>query len=151
MLNMEAYKDEDIIYNEEKGLYELYVNGGTFYASGTWESCLAALRKFYMDDPECAAEDEELAGDIVNDFLYVKHERDGIGDYQLEQYTEAVQDVADEIEYVAQFGIDVLQIMSEAREALMGEDMETRREIKIGAYDKLRELIDKKAAELWEE
>lgn len=145
MINMDGFKDEDIIYNEEKGLYELYVNGVQFRASGTWESCLAALREFYYDSGD------DDAGQHVKDFVIVKKERDTIGDHQLGDYTRAVGDVADELEFLAQFGIDILEIMTDAKIKMQGEDMETRREIKILAYDKLRALIDKKAAELWEE
>lgn len=147
MITMDGFKDEDIIYNEETGLYELYVNGGQFRASGTWESCLAALREFYYD----GGEDNYNAGQHVEDFVTVKTERDTVGDYQLKMYTRAVGDVADEIEFLAQFGVSVLEIMTDAKINMQGEDMETRREIKIGAYEKLRALIDKKAKELWEE
>lgn len=147
MINTEGFKDEDIIYNEETGLYELYVSGGKFRASGTWESCLAALREFYYD----SGEDNYDAGQHVEDFVTVKTERDTIDDYQLKFYTQAVGNVADEIEFLAEFGVDILEIMTDAKIKMQGEDMETRREIKIGAYDKLRALIDKKAAELWEE
>ena len=147
MITMDMFKDEDIIYNEETGLYELYVNGGQFRASGTWESCLAALREFYYD----GGDDDYDAGQRVEDFVTVKTDRDTVGDYQLDNYTRAIGDVADEIEFLAQFGVSILDIMTDAKIKMQGEDMETRREIKIGAYDKLRALIDKKAAELWEE
>ena len=108
MINMDGFKDEDIIYNEETGLYELYVNGGEFRASGTWESCLAALREFYYD----SGEDDYDAGEMVEDFVIVKTERDTIGDHQLGDYTRAVGDVADELEFLAQFGIEILENIS---------------------------------------
>lgn len=145
------FKDEDIIYNEETGLYELYVNGGTVYASGTWESCLAALRKFYFEDPESPADTDYEANGLVNDFVCLKIEEDTIGDYQSKIYTQAVGDVADEIEFISQFGVDVLDIMAEAKKKLWGLSGADRDRVKIEAYDKIRNLVNSYADAIWEE
>ena len=147
MLDTSAYDPYEIVYNEEAGCYDLFIDGKKRTA-GSWEKCLKALREEWMNDPKFAGSNMDC---MLQDFLYCKEQDSDLNGFMVQDRVYDLQDNTNAIHDALQFAVDVLDIMRTAKTQLMGADPKLRTGIRCLAYNEIQELIDKTSKRLAEE
>lgn len=142
MLNTRDWDPYKIEYNEELRRWDFSVNDDII-ASGDFHHCLDFMYSYLCDmDLETKDNSPEDNKGLIGDFLYCRASDDDVDDYLLQERVDAAREETEAQVMALQFAVDVLDIMRTTRSELLTADAFDRQEIKLTAYEAIRELID---------
>lgn len=141
--------DYKIIYNEEKGRYDLEHNGQVV-STGTWEVVVYKFASMLIEDNEYSAENMHEAMEAAKEIISEQMSDEDLNGYMLQDLSDDLRDQTKLNQLVLDFACDVLDVMRTAKSELFGASKEVRSQIKLTAFASVQEVIDRYADKLQE-